>query len=75
MESSAAVRLTRPDLDTLELAQLVLINIADRDGRVVLQSIWVVDARGRRVTQSEDIVSKDELIDRLNELIPKLRQP
>jgi hypothetical protein len=34
--------------------------------------VWVVDARGRRVTQSEDIVSKDELIGRLNELIPNL---
>ena len=46
-------------------------NCGDKD-KVVLQSVRAVDHRGRRVTQSEDIVSGDQLTSRLNELIPKL---
>jgi hypothetical protein len=70
MTPSAAL-IPRADPDN-HLEQLVLIDVADRGDKVVLQSVWVVDHRGRRVTQAEDIVSGDQLIGRLNELIPEL---
>jgi hypothetical protein len=58
------------DPDNLELGQLVLIHVADRGGKVVLQSLWRVDRRGRVVTRIEDVAGETSLLKRLAEFVP-----
>ena len=40
----------------------------DAEGRVILQSVWCVDRRGRRVTEIEVIPNEAALLRRLGEL-------
>jgi len=72
MKSSLAVApvafARRPDPGNFP-EQLVLIDVADRQGRVLLQSIWCVDRRGRRVTEVEVVPNEATLLRRLAELV------
>jgi hypothetical protein len=70
-EPSTTVLVPLARVDAGNLEQLILMNISCREGRVILRSIWRVDRGGRRMTQSEEIVSEDQLIGRLNKLIAK----
>jgi hypothetical protein len=66
---AAVVPLARADP---ELGKLVLVDIANRGDRVILQSVWTVDRRGRRVTEIEVIPSEAALLARFTELAPLL---
>jgi hypothetical protein len=74
-ETSAVVVvpvLARADPDNLELAQLILVDVTNREGRVILQSIWCMGSGGRRVTRIENVANEAVLLFRLRELVPRL---
>jgi hypothetical protein len=70
--TAAAIPLARADPDHLELRQLILIDLANREGRVILQTVWCVDRRGRRETEIEVIPNEAALLRRVGELAPRL---
>jgi hypothetical protein len=55
------------------IGQLLLIDIVNAHGKVILQTIWApVDQLrlGWRLTRTEDIANQAQLIGRLGELVP-----